>query len=544
MATHDYVIANQSGAAFRTDLNNALAAIVSNNSNSSSPATTYAYQWWADTSAGTLKIRNSANNAWIELLQLDGTLTLEDGSASTPALAFRDDLNTGIFSSAADTFNVATAGVERMELGATTIFNEDGADVDFRIEGDTEANLFYVDAGNNRIGIGTSSPNVSLEIIDAEANIRLTSDANGLNQIQFGDASDTIRGNIVYRSGTAGDALCFNGYNNTERMRIDSSGNVGIGVTTVSTTFHVKDSVANNVAIFESGDTIVNIAFKDNATSTTPTIGAVADDLKLTTSDVNRITVKSTGNVGIGEESPGLPLHVKHSTSNGILKVESGDSNCGITIADSNGEVSVRAVADILTFNTSSSETERMRIDDTGRVMIGTTTNSMDGVNGDLNIANDNTNNNTVINCSRNTTSDRSQIRFSNPNGNVGSITTSASATSFNTSSDYRLKENEVAISDGITRLKQLKAYKFNFKTDSSTILDGFFAHEVSSIVPQAITGTKDAVVTQAMIDAGDFVEGTLNNPIHQNIDHSKLVPLLVAAVQELITKVETLEAA
>ena len=156
MATHDYVIANQSGAAFRTDLNNALAAIVSNNSNSSSPATTYAYQWWADTSNAVLKIRNSANSDWIELFQLDGTLTLEDGSVSTPALAFRDDLNTGIFSSAADTFNVATGGVERMELGATTIFNEDGADVDFRIEGDTDANLFNLDASADAIGIGAA----------------------------------------------------------------------------------------------------------------------------------------------------------------------------------------------------------------------------------------------------------------------------------------------------------------------------------------------------------------------------------------------------
>ena len=70
MATHDYVIANQSGAAFRTDLNNALAAIVSNNSNSSSPSTTYAYQWWADTSNGILKLRNSSNIAWIDMLIL------------------------------------------------------------------------------------------------------------------------------------------------------------------------------------------------------------------------------------------------------------------------------------------------------------------------------------------------------------------------------------------------------------------------------------------------------------------------------------------
>tara|TARA_R100000315_G_scaffold53391_1_gene27122 strand:+ start:26 stop:1252 length:1227 start_codon:yes stop_codon:yes gene_type:complete len=154
MATHDYILDNASGAAFRTDLNNALAAIVSNNSNSSSPATTYAYQWWADTSNAVLKIRNSANNAWIELLQLDGTLTLEDGSASTPALAFRDDLNTGIFSSAADKFNVATGGVERMELGSATIFNDSGADVDFRIEGDADANLFHLDASSDAIRIG------------------------------------------------------------------------------------------------------------------------------------------------------------------------------------------------------------------------------------------------------------------------------------------------------------------------------------------------------------------------------------------------------
>ena len=73
--------------------------------------------------------------------------------------------------------------------------------------------------------------------------------------------------------------------------------------------------------------------------------------------------------------------------------------------------------------------------------------------------------------------------------------------------------------------------------------MDGFIAHEVSSIVPEAINGEKDAVITQAMLDA-DTLEGTVGDPIYQGIDQSKLVPLLVAAVQELIAKVETLEAA
>ncbi len=155
MANHDYIIANQSGAAFRTDLNNALAAIVSNNSGSSEPAVKYAYQWWADTNTATLKIRNSNNNGWIELLQLDGTLTLENGSASNPALAFRDDLNTGIYSATNDKFNIATAGVERLAISSdVTVFNDTATDTDFRIEGTGEQNLFRVVASSDRIGVG------------------------------------------------------------------------------------------------------------------------------------------------------------------------------------------------------------------------------------------------------------------------------------------------------------------------------------------------------------------------------------------------------
>ena len=73
MATHDYVIANGTGAAVRSDLNDALAAIVSQNSNATAPATTYAYQWWADTTTGLLKIRNAANSAWVTVGTLAST---------------------------------------------------------------------------------------------------------------------------------------------------------------------------------------------------------------------------------------------------------------------------------------------------------------------------------------------------------------------------------------------------------------------------------------------------------------------------------------
>jgi hypothetical protein len=169
MAQHDYIIANQSGAAFRSDLNNGLAAIVSQNSGAAQPSTTYAYQWWAETTTGLLKIRNAANNAWITvgtlagvnlglLAQSGGTLTgalLADyGTAALPGVAFDGDPDTGVFRAAANKLGIATNGVERVEFGNTeVVFNDDGADVDFRVEGDTNADLFKIDAGLDQVQV-------------------------------------------------------------------------------------------------------------------------------------------------------------------------------------------------------------------------------------------------------------------------------------------------------------------------------------------------------------------------------------------------------
>lgn len=92
MATHDYVIANGTGAAVRSDLNDALAAIVSNNSSSTAPATTYAYQWWADTTTGLLKQRNAANSAFVTI----GTLASTNlGLASLAGATFTGDVILG-----------------------------------------------------------------------------------------------------------------------------------------------------------------------------------------------------------------------------------------------------------------------------------------------------------------------------------------------------------------------------------------------------------------------------------------------------------------
>lgn len=124
MAQHDYVIDNANGASVRSDLNNALAAIASNNSGTSAPSTTYAYQWWFDTTNAKIKIRNSTNSAWVEFANFSSSLAAllpALGSASAPSHSFTGDENTGMWSPGADTIAWSTAGTERMRLGSTGV---------------------------------------------------------------------------------------------------------------------------------------------------------------------------------------------------------------------------------------------------------------------------------------------------------------------------------------------------------------------------------------------------------------------------------------
>ena len=202
MATHDYVIDNGTGSAVRADLNLLFKAILTNNSGTTDPSTiissdagSKAFSFWADTNASpaVLKIRNAADDGWIELFQLDGTLTLEDGTNSAPALAFRDDLDTGVYSAAANTFNIATGGVDRLKLdNSSTVFNEGGNDIDFKIEGDNVNTLFYLDAGNDRIGIGSSTPTGKFSIHntdDANVNALEIYNDNGIRNASFSQSS-------------------------------------------------------------------------------------------------------------------------------------------------------------------------------------------------------------------------------------------------------------------------------------------------------------------------------------------------------------------
>jgi hypothetical protein len=141
MSQHDLTIDNQGFPAFRADLNNALQALGSTQSGTTAPSPTFANQLWYDTTNNILKIRNEDNDAWISLLTLDQV-------ADAVSVITGSTINAGAL----------TASGNVSFDGGTFVFNDSGADKDFRIEGDTNANLFFTDASTDRVGIGTNTP--------------------------------------------------------------------------------------------------------------------------------------------------------------------------------------------------------------------------------------------------------------------------------------------------------------------------------------------------------------------------------------------------
>jgi hypothetical protein len=233
MATHDYVISNASGAAVRADLNNALAAIVSNNSSATEPSTTYSYMLWADTGSSppVMKLRNAANSGWVTLFQLDGewsVIPFENGTAAAPSIYFKDSgTDTGLFSGGTDQVNITTGGTERVEWGTSeVVFNDGGENYDFRIEGDTNSSLFFVDASTDRVGIGTTSPDFGL---DVNGTVGITEGS----PVSWHDGSGNLAARIY---ATSGDELRFDrGSGASRSLTIDSSGRLLVGTSSVIT---------------------------------------------------------------------------------------------------------------------------------------------------------------------------------------------------------------------------------------------------------------------------------------------------------------------
>lgn len=250
--------------------------------------------------------------------------------------------------------------------------------------------------------------------------------------------------------------------------------------------------------------------------------------------DSTPFVVDASGNVGIGTSSPNSFLDVAVNLA-GSRRFEVSYENTIVSIAATSGTTGTNRIenlgvyGDSIRFYTDNTTSERMRIDSSGNLLVGTTTNgtTADGtvIRASGEVLMTRTNGQPLLLNRAGT--DGTIIEFRKSNSFKGSISISSSSVAYNTTSDYRLKENLIGITDGISRIKQLNPSRFNFIADPSNTVDGFIAHEVSNIVPEAISGEKDAVD-----DDG--------NPEYQGIDQSKLVPLLTAALQESIALIES----
>jgi hypothetical protein len=305
----------------------------------------------------------------------------------------------------------------------------------------------------------------------------ILSGSDGLSDVDGTAATPAIRGTDT-NTGIffpAADTIAFS-EGGTEAMRIDSSGNVGIGTSSPS----YKLSIAGNSA------TSSNLLLTHNTDST----GAYS-----------RIRFQfAEGNASIASEIRNIQ---RAAGENGTSLAFFTDSNAG-------------------------SLAERMRIDSSGNLLVGKTATAIGTVgfvvtNYGVFLSTTATGDYSIFNKSTSTTG--KQIEFRSADTTVGNITSSSVATSYNTSSDYRLKENITPMTGALGLVQQLKPVTYNWKVDGSSS-QGFIAHELQEVVPDCVTGEKDA------IDA----EG---NPEYQGIDTSFLVATLTAAIQELKATVD-----
>ena len=470
-------------------------------------------------------------------------------------------------------------------------------------------------------------------------------------QASHDGTADDEKGDLIFKTNDGSD-----GASPTERLRIDSSGFLGINESAPSGTLHVKGTssshgkiileaggsagTANNrfvefnledgtkIAEIQVPQTITNgggdIIFKTKHTSGTPadrmrvlasgalTVGSGTENAGYSPLQIGSTSTSSTimqllsstagaGTIHFGDAASGTGRYVgyltyDHSGNNmafgtsgsermrikgdgtiqfkGDLETvnstmvmrfrdESENFKAGLQAVNSAGQMvgnsavgdfAIRSQSNIL-FSTDGN-TERMRLDTSGNLHIGRTSTGATGNGhtirgGDSAVFSRNASGETVQVCRRNDQGDLIQFRR---NGSICGeiVNTGSSSVAYNTSSDYRLKENVTDVTDGITRVKQLAPKRFNFIADGTdTKVEGFLAHEAQTVVPEAVTGTKDQVHVwnedDELPDGVSLGDNKLDDsgntiPKYQGIDQAKLVPLLTAALQEAIAKIETLE--
>ena len=438
-----------------------------------------------------------------------------------------------------------------------------GGDISFYDDTGTTQGLFW-DASTERLGIGTTSPSELLHIYNTggagnDANVLIEGNGSGVN------AKLTIDGHasggqldLTYRSDTQSKTVAMRCLNDgsfridtlgSEAMRILSSGNVGIGTSSPSELLTVNDG---NLLVSNT-DTPAKVFLKDSRTTSNSEISQRSDG-RLSLAAVagsygtTGIEILQGGNVGIGTASPLASLHiikaglvnqfrVSNTASDATTKygaivgshytnaeepitgmlMTSSSSVTGGSVSIGGGISSANAVNNILFYtaanNTTLTGSERMRIDSSGNLLVGTTV----GYGGLINVPVTTTDEAMVT--QSDSTSASTHLHFRNPNGFVGSISTNGSATAYNTSSDARLKD-VTGEARGLEVITKLNPVAYNWKADGKAD-EGLIAQEVKEIVPNAVSGSEDE---------------------HYQMDYSKLVTPLVKAVQELEQQVTKLK--
>ena len=291
--------------------------------------------------------------------------------------------------------------------------------------------------------------------------------------------------------------------------------------------------------------------------------------------EVARFDMSDGGQLGIGTTDPTSLLHVAGDAKadriigRSIIESSSGfssDTFAGMFLNTGNASgshglvcASKHADSNALLIGQHDTAFKSLMVKGNGRVFIGCTVEPSNSAVGTFFSPNISTFASHKMSCGS-ATGQVVHLEFINGNGTVGNINTSGTGTTFATSSDYRLKENVTTSWDATSRLKQLKPSRFNFIADANTTIDGFLAHEVSSIVPEAIIGTKDGTrdvgilkdadgnvlyenVTESAKEDGQTWTKTKTENVYQSIDQSKLVPLLTKALQEQQATIEALTA-
>jgi len=334
----------------------------------------------------------------------------------------------------------------------------------------------------------------------------------------------------------------------------DLSGTLDVTGTVTAGAINVAGASGAEITITDNSPSTVSLYM--GAGNSSVSIGSTTSDpVTFLTANTERMRIDSSGNVGIATSSPvnfgagtaGLTIN---GSASHITWQNSGTNVAFAYNVGNNFLIGSEQAGSSTIFTSAGSE--RMRIESSGNLLVGTT--SQIGA-GKTSIAFDRTSQwgLAINNTSSTAPNPATMIEFQYAGTSNGYIQSNGSSTSYNTSSDHRLKENVSYDFDATTRLKQLRPARFNFIADADTTVDGFLAHEVQSVVPEAISGTHNEVEVwqdgEELPDGVSVGDNKLDEdgntiPVYQGIDQSKLVPLLVKTIQELEARIAALETA